>query len=48
MEQLEEKLAELGGEVRECRAGARSLKAVGREAKDVSRKLASARAYLAS
>ena len=46
VEQLEEKLAELGGKVREGGAGARSLEAVGREAKDVSRKLQSARANL--
>ena len=37
MEQLEEKLAELGGEVREGRSGARSLEAVRNEAEDVSR-----------
>ena len=48
MEQLEEKLAELGGEVRQGGAGARSLKAVGSEANDVSRKLRSARANLTS
>ena len=46
MEQLEEKLAELGGKVREGGAGARSLEGVGREAKDVSRKLQSARVNL--
>ena len=35
VEQLEEKLAELGGRVRECRAGARSLEAVRKEAEDI-------------
>ena len=42
----EEKLTELGGKVREGGAGASSLEAVGREAKDVSSKLQSARANL--
>ena len=37
MEQLEEKLAELGGRVREGRAGARSLDAVRKKAEDASR-----------
>ena len=37
VEQLEEKLAELGGRVREGRAGARSLEAVRKEQKDMSR-----------
>ena len=36
VEQLEEKLVELGGTVRECKAGARSLEAVRKEAEDVS------------
>ena len=38
LEQLEEKLAEVGGKVREGRTGARSLEAVRKEAEDVSRK----------
>ena len=33
---VEEKLVELGGKVMECKAGARSLKAVRKEAEDVS------------
>ena len=37
VEQLEEKLAELGGRVREGRAGARSLEVVRKEAEDASR-----------
>ena len=37
MEQLEKKLAELGGEVRQGGAGARSLEAVRKEAEDESR-----------
>ena len=37
VDQLEEKLAELGGRVREGRAGARSLEAVRKEAEDASR-----------
>jgi hypothetical protein len=37
VEQLEEKLAELGGSVREGGAGARSLEAVRKEAEDESR-----------
>ena len=37
VEQLEEKLAELGGSVREDGAGARSLEAVRKEAEDESR-----------
>ena len=37
LEQVEEKLAELGGKVREGGAGARSLEAVRKEAEDVSR-----------
>ena len=36
VEQLEEKLAELGGRVRKGRAGARTLEAVRKEAEDVS------------
>ena len=36
VEQLEEKLAELGGSVREGGAGARSLEAVRKEAEDES------------
>ena len=36
VEQLEEKLVKLGGKVRECKAGARSLDAVMKEAEDVS------------
>ena len=36
-EQLEKKLAELGGKVREARAGARSLEAVRKKAEDLSR-----------
>ena len=37
VEQLEEKLAELGGRVREGGAGARSLEAVRKKAEDASR-----------
>jgi hypothetical protein len=36
VEQLEEKLAELGGEVREGGAGARSLEAVRKETEDAA------------
>ena len=36
VEQLEEKLAELGSRVREGRAGARSLEAVRKEAEDAT------------
>ena len=36
VEQVEEKLVELGGKVMECKAGARSLEAVRKEAEDVS------------
>ena len=35
-EQVEEKLVELGGKVKECKAGARSLEAVRKEVEDVS------------
>ena len=37
VEQLEERLAELGGSVREGGAGARSLEVVRKEAEDASR-----------
>ena len=35
VEQVEEKLVELGGKVMECKAGARSLEAVRKEAEDM-------------
>ena len=37
LEQVEEKLVELEGKVMECKAGARSLEAVRKEAEDESR-----------
>ena len=36
MKRLEEKLAELGGKVRECKAGARSQEPVKKDTEDVS------------
>ena len=36
VERLEEKLAELGCRLRECKAGARSLEAVKKDAEDMS------------